>query len=144
MIHRSIIENLKLEALNKGKEVQFPENGNEILVIKEEFIKDQYSVSVGVGKAIVINYRYFDVKGKIISDSFPNFSDNVLRIEPKLIKNTKGTKYFAVVFKPGFVLAIDEATWKDKFATLQDLIEVLKNLGNSSLQSLFDEIKTIG
>lgn len=136
------VEKVKTSAQKHGILKYNPENGDEVLVIQEQQINDMYTFSIAAGTAIVINTRYFDVKGKIFSDTFQKFSDNVLRIEPKRIKETKGWDYFSMVFKPGFVRAIDEATWQNKFDTLEHLIDVLENLGKDNLESLFDELKT--
>ncbi|MHA1520460.1 MAG: hypothetical protein ACTSRK_09780 [Promethearchaeota archaeon] len=136
------IEKLKELTLKKGMMKDIPNNGDEIIIIKEERMEDYLNYSIGAGNAIVINPRYFEVKGKIYSDTLKRFSDTVLRIEPKQIKETKGVQYFCSVFEPGLVRAIDEATWQKNFATIDDLISVLENLGKGSLKSMFDDLKT--
>ena len=136
------IEELKRLAQEKGTVQIYPKNGDEVLVIKEERMEDYLNYSIGAGNAIVINPRYFDVQGKIYSDRLKSFSDNVLRIEPKQIKETKGVDYLCMVFKPGLVRAIDEASWQNNFENLGDLISVVENLGKGELKSMFDELKT--
>ena len=136
------VEKLKMLAQEKGTVKEIPKNGDEILIVKEERMEDYLNYSIGAGIAIVINPRYFEVKGKIYSDTLKQFSDNVLRIEPKQIKETKGVSYICSVFKPGLVRAIDEASWQNNFENIGDLILVLENLGKGSLQSMFDDLKT--
>ncbi len=143
MDYRPILDRLKSTALSKGTRVDFPENGDEILVIKEEILNDQHSFAIGVGKAVAFNFRYFDIKGKVFTDSFPIFSDSSLRIEPKLIKKTKGVSYITLKFPKGFIRNVDETSWQDKLKDLSDLIDLLENLGKKPSNSLFDDIKNL-
>jgi hypothetical protein len=137
------IEKLKTIAMKKGTQTFLPKNGEEILVIKEEKMKDDYfNYAIAVGNAIVINTRYFEVKGKVYSPTLKQFSDSVLRIEPKQIKQTKGVEYFCSSFKAGLIRAIDEASWVDNLKDVSDLIDVLDNFGEGSLKSMFDDLKT--
>ena len=137
------VEQLKSIAMRKGTRSTIPNNGDEILVIKEEKMKDDYfNYAIAVGNAIVINTRYFEVKGKVYSPTIHQFSDSTLRIEPKQIKQTKGVEYFCSVFKPGLVRAIDEASWVNNLNDVSDLIKVVENYGKGNLKSLFDDLKT--
>lgn len=143
MNYQPILEKVKAAALSKGDRIEFPDNGDEVLVIKEERVKDQHSFTLGVGKALSFNFRYFDVKGKVLSDSFPSFSDSSVRIEPKIIQKTKGAEYITVKFPEGFIRSVDEASWQDKFSNLNDLLEFFNNFGKKDLNSLFEDIKNL-
>ena len=120
----------------KGELTPYPENNAEVVVIKETQI-GLYTVSIAVGKVSAISNRYFDVRGQVFDDSFNRFSDNSLRIEPKQITRTKGVRYSCTVFKPGLIRAMDEATWANKFVSLEDLLALLENLGSENSFSFF-------
>ena len=112
----------------KGKIVKIPENGKEIVLLKEQKIKATYSASVGVGVASSINIRYFDVRGHIYDEDFRKFSDSSMRIEPKSVSTTKGLSYIVAEFPDGLVRAADEAKWGDALNNLEDFIKVLEGL----------------
>lgn len=132
----------------KGTINQEPKDGVEAIVIREEHfaggknMSDKYSVSIGIGiiQSSISTTRYFDVRGKIFNDTLHIFSDSNLRIEPKVVATTKGVEYMCAVFEPGLIRAVDEALWHNKFNTLNDLIEILENLGKNDLKSLFDSL----
>lgn len=132
----STIQQIHTLLEEKGELTPHPDNNAEVVAIKETRI-GSYTVSVAVGKVSAISNRYFDVRGQVFDDSFNRFSDNSLRIEPKQITSTKGVQYFCFVFKPGLVRAMDEATWAEKFTSLEDLITLLENLGNQGSFSFF-------
>jgi hypothetical protein len=133
----SAIQQIQTLLEKKGELTPHPENNAEVVVIKETQINEKYTVSIAVGKVSAISNRYFDVRGQVFDDSFNRFSENSLRIEPKQIMTTKGVQYFCFVFQPGLVRAVDEVTWAEKFVTIEDLINVLENLGNQDSFSFF-------
>ncbi len=133
----SSIQQIQTLLEKKGELTPHPENNSEVVVIKETLINEKYTVSIAVGKVSAISNRYFDVRGQVFDDSFNRFSENSLRIEPKQISTTKGVQYFCFVFKPGLTRAVDEATWSEKFGSLEDLILILENLGNQDSISFF-------
>ena len=132
----------------KGEIIQEPKDGVEAIVVREEHfaggkkMSDKYSASIGIGiiQSSISTTRYFDVRGKVYNDTLNAFSDSNLRIEPKVVATTKGVEYVCVVFEPGLIRAVDEAVWQNKFNNLNDLIEVLENLGKNDLKSLFDSL----
>ena len=136
----------------KGEIIQEPKDGVEAIVVREEIfpggkimskdMSDKYSVSIGIGiiQSSISTTRYFDVRGKIYNDTLHAYSDSNLRIEPKVVATTKGVEYVCAVFEPGLIRAVDEAVWHKKFNNLNDLIEVLENLGKNDLKSLFDSL----
>jgi len=131
----------------KGEIIQEPKDGVEAIVVREEHFAggkkmDKYSASIGIGiiQSSISTTRYFDVRGKVYNDTLHAFSDSNLRIEPKVVATTKGVEYVCSVFKPGLIRAVDEAVWHNKFINLNDLIEVLENLGKNDLKSLFDSL----
>ena len=132
----------------KGEINQEPKDGVEVIVVREEHfaggkkMSDKYSASIGIGiiQSSISTTRYFDVRGKVYNDTLNAFSDSNLRIEPKVVSTTKGVEYVCAVFEPGLIRAVDEAVWQKKFNNLNDLIEVLENLGKNDLKSLFDSL----
>jgi len=142
--HAMSIENsifrLKKALEAKAKMVSFPQNGDEAIVIKMQRIDASYSVSVGIGTVVALNARHFDVNGKIYMDTFHKFEDNTLRIEPDAIKQNKGIQYYCAVFKPGMILARDEAIWNNRLNNLNDVVTLVENLGKEDLSSLLSDL----
>ncbi|MHA1765908.1 MAG: hypothetical protein DRO88_06925 [Promethearchaeia archaeon] len=127
----------------KGEINQEPPNGVEAIVVREEHFSGKYSATIGIGlvNSSVSTTRYFDVRGKVYNDTLNKFSDSNLRIEPKVVATTKGLEYVCAVFKPGLIRAVDEAVWHNKFNNLNDLIDIIENLGKNDLKSLFESLK---
>ena len=137
-----LIKQIKNLIKEKGTVNQEPEDGVEAIVVREEYFSGKYSAAIGIGliTSSVSTTRYFDVRGKIYNDTLNSFSDSNLRVEPKAFATTKGLEYVCAVFKPGLIRAVDEALWHNKFNSLNDLIEILENLGKNDLKSLFDSL----
>ncbi len=126
----------------KGKINQEPPNNVEAIVVREEHFSGKYSATIGIGliNSSISTTRWFDVRGKVFNDTLNSFSDSILRVEPKVFATTKGLEYVCAVFEPGLIRAVDEAVWHNKFNTLDDLIEIIENLGKNDLKSLFDSL----
>ena len=142
-----LIKQIKNLIKEKGTINQEPENGVEAIVVIEEHFSGakgigKYSAAIGIGliNSSVSTTRYFDCRGKVYNDTLNSFSDSNLRVEPKAFATTKGLGYVCAVFKPGLIRAVDEALWHNKFNNLNDLIEILENLGKKDLKSLFDSL----
>jgi len=137
-----LIQQIKDLIKEKGEIIQEPEDGVEAIIIREEHFSGRYSAALGIGliTSSVSTTRWFDVRGKVYNDTLHTFSDSNLRIEPKAFATTKGLEYVCAVFKPGLIRAVDEAMWHKKFNNLNDLIEILENLGKNDLKSLFEAL----
>jgi hypothetical protein len=146
-----LVKQIKILIKEKGTIHQEPKDGVEAIVVREEHfaggkkmseMSDKYSASIGIGiiQSSISTTRYFDVLGKVYNDTLNSFSDSNLRIEPKVVATTKGVEYVCAVFEPGLIRAVDEAVWHKKFKNLNDLIEILENLGKNDLKSLFDSL----
>ncbi len=137
-----LIKQIKNLIKEKGTIHQEPNDGVEAIVVREEHFSGKYSASVGIGliNSSVSTTRYFDCRGKVYNDTLNSFSDSNLRIEPKVVATTKGLEYVCAVFEPGLIRAVDEAVWHNKFNSLDDLIEIIENLGKNDLKSLFDSL----
>lgn len=137
-----LIKQIKELIKEKGAINQEPEDGVEAIIVREEHYSGKYSAAIGIGliNSSISTTRYFDVRGKIYNDTLNSFSDSNLRVEPKAFATTKGLEYVCAVFKPGLIRAVDEALWHNKFNNLNDLIEILENLGKNDLKSLFDSL----
>ena len=118
-----------------------PANSSEVIVVKESQISNSYTLSVAVGLSSNITGRYFDVRGRVLDDTFNRFNHSTLRIEKKTdITKNKGEAYLCGVFKPGLIRQVDEASWNQKFESLSDLIEVLEHLGENPSDSIFKSL----
>ena len=118
-----------------------PRNSSEVIVVKESQISNSYTLSVAVGLSSNITGRYFDVRGRVLDDTFNRFNHSTLRIEKKTdITKNKGEAYLCGVFKSGLFRQVDEASWNQKFESLSDLIEVLEHLGENPSDSIFKSL----
>jgi hypothetical protein len=111
----------------KGGITKTPADGSEAIVVKEQKVGMNYTISVAIGMVRAINVRYFEIQGKVFDDTFREFTDSVMRIEPKAIATTKGADYVCAEFPPGIIRAADEATWAGNLKDLQNLITLLEN-----------------
>jgi len=119
-----IKELLKIKAINKPN----PTNGEEAITIKETRMGKSYNVSIGIGKIVAINPRYFETQGYVWNEQFNHYEDGNIKIEPKTILTMKGVSYITAVFPNGLIRKVDEAKWDNKLKTLEDLIAILETV----------------
>jgi len=120
----AIKEIIKMKAINKPN----PSNGEEAITIKETRMGKTYNATIGIGKIVAINPRYFETQGYVWNEQFNHYEDGNLKIEPKAIATTRGVSYVTGVFPNGLIRKVDEAKWDKKLNNLEDLIEILKVL----------------
>jgi len=121
-------EIIKLKKIIEENQItNFPENGEEIVVLRENTLPTSYSIQVGIGKCWKYT-NYYDCVGYVYSEIENRFTNGNIRVEKKLPRNTK---VLCTVLKPGLYEKIDKAAigFSDEKWTgsLNDFINYLEN-----------------
>ncbi|MHA1869667.1 MAG: hypothetical protein ACTSXF_01850 [Promethearchaeota archaeon] len=126
MKYKNQIEKIKELIEKKFTLTNFPENGDECLIVREMSVGSSYNAEVGIGKCWKYT-NYYDIIGYVYNSRQERFIDSSIRVEKKL---PKSTKVLCGVAKKGFYEYVDKTmmglTDYDWKGTLDDLINLIE------------------